>query len=559
MFRIPFHRRLTALCLAVLAVLALQPAAPARADSLPVEPAPPLRLVSYNMCGDHCPMADETPREDYIEQQADGRSWNADAIFLAEVCEHQFNALQTALRPKGFNGRFVRTRTQSAGICKGYKYGMAVFVKGPVVQAVDFTMTTNIANEDIISPCVETYLQNRAVWACSVHLFWGGVTQDYDGPAVRAAEAAKLAAQAKTWHDAGFPVLLGGDFNATPLAKPLSYFYSAPLLGGLGAFHEADETDPAYFSAYGCAATETACRSGENTFVTDAKIDYVFFSSGDFRDIHGDVQPATPYSDHDLYRAAAWWPDCGLPGTPTAGVIRRDAYGRIFRYAGRPDGTVAPACEAGFGWSGMRTVARHGDFDGDGTEDLLAIDAGGSLWLYPADAAGQFSGSTRRLLGTGWQDYDVLLAPGDFTGDGRADLIARDGSGVLWLLAGTPAGGYAARVQIGTGWQIYPILLAPGDFDGDGKADLIGRDGAGILWFYAGDGTGAYAARTKIGTNWQVYDAIVGAGDVDGDGRADLIARDPSGGLWFYRGDGAAGYAPRAQIGYSYPAGELIF
>ncbi len=552
-------RRFAAGCLAFLAFLALslQPAASARADSLPIEPAPPLRFVSYNMCGNHCPQVDEGPRERYIEQQANGTSWNADAIFLVEVCSNQFDDILDALRPLGFNGYFVGTRAVTANVCKGHTYGMATLVKGPIVRSQAITLTPSVDDESITSPCVETYLQNRVAWACAVHLYWGDTA--HNGPNLRAAEASTLAAKAKTWQDAGIPVVLGGDFNASPLAKPLSSFYSSPLTGGIGSFHEADETDPDYFASSGCDPAATACRSGEITFGTTAKIDYLFFSDGDFRDIHGDVLPATSYSDHQLYRAAAWWPDCGLPGTTTAGVIRRDAHGRLFRYAGRPDGTVAPACEAGFGWGTMRTVARHGDFDGDGSEDLLAIDSSGVLWRYPADAAGQFSGATRRQVGTGWQGYDVLLAPGDFDGDGRSDLIGRDGAGVLWLFSGDGTGGYATPRNIGTGWQIYSILLAPGDFNGDGKADLIGRDSAGVLWFYAGTGTGTYAGRVSIGTGWQIYDAIVGAGDVNGDGRSDLIARDPSGDLWFYKGDGAGGYAPRAQIGYSYPAGELMF
>jgi endonuclease/exonuclease/phosphatase family metal-dependent hydrolase len=554
-------KSLGSLLCAVAVMLAL-PALPARADTVLASSAPPLRFVSYNMCGNMC--SDKTKfdvdrRIDYIVSQADVTTWNADEFFLQEVCRSQYNEILSRLQPKGFSGLYAPTVTGVSSVCSGGDYGLAALVRGSIVQSTILHLTQGDEKEHIDAPCVESYVQNRANWACSVHLYW-------DDPALTAAEASELAAQAKTWQDSGIPVVLGGDFNASPLTTPLSSFYNTSLPGGTGSFLEADQTDQDYFFHSGCdPAQVTSCRSGDNTFKNfdtgvEAKIDYIFFSDQYFKDIQGDVQPLdTKLSDHRLYRGAASWADCGQPGANQAGVIRRDVTGALFRYSGRPDGTIAPACKVGTGWGIMQKIVRHGDFDGNGSEDLLAVDGDGNLWLYPADGAGVFSGSTRRQIGTGWQIYNTLLAPGDFNGDGKADLIGRDDSGDLWFYAGDGTGGYAARVKIGYGWQIYTALLAPGDFNGDGKADLIGRDSSGNLWFYAGDGTGGYAARTNIGTGWQIYDALVAAGDVNGDGKADLIGRDSSGNLWFYAGNGAAGYAPRTQIGYSFPAGELLF
>ncbi|MYW09602.1 hypothetical protein GT034_14725 [Streptomyces sp. SID2563] len=44
-----------------------------------------------------------------------------------------------------------------------------------------------------------------------------------------------------------------------------------------------------------------------------------------------------------------------------------------------------------------------------------------------------------------------------------------------------------------------------GDLNGDGRADLLARDTSGVLWSYRGDGKGALAARTKVGGGWQTY------------------------------------------------------
>ncbi|MCX5192412.1 hypothetical protein OOK31_00665 [Streptomyces sp. NBC_00249] len=68
-------------------------------------------------------------------------------------------------------------------------------------------------------------------------------------------------------------------------------------------------------------------------------------------------------------------------------------------------------------------------------------------------------GTARVRAATGWSPYDLLLAPGDFSGDGRQDLIARDADGDLWLHTGTGAGSYASPVKIGNGWNVYDLLL----------------------------------------------------------------------------------------------------
>ena len=60
--------------------------------------------------------------------------------------------------------------------------------------------------------------------------------------------------------------------------------------------------------------------------------------------------------------------------------------------------------------------------------------------------------ATGSRLGAGWGAFTSLVGAGDLTGDGRADLIARDGNGKLWLYPGTggPAFGnaHADRQQL---------------------------------------------------------------------------------------------------------------
>ncbi|CAG6394882.1 N-acetylmuramoyl-L-alanine amidase [Actinacidiphila cocklensis] len=121
--------------------------------------------------------------------------------------------------------------------------------------------------------------------------------------------------------------------------------------------------------------------------------------------------------------------------------------------------------------------------------------------------------ATRTRICAGWNIYNTLAGAGDLTGDGRADLVGRDASGVLWLYKGTgnATTPYANRTRIAGGWNLYNTLVGAGDLNEDGKADLVGRDASGVLWLYKGTGnaTAPYANRTRIGGGWNVYNTLI--------------------------------------------------
>ncbi|MEU1467324.1 FG-GAP-like repeat-containing protein [Streptomyces sp. NPDC005761] len=241
--------------------------------------------------------------------------------------------------------------------------------------------------------------------------------------------------------------------------------------------------------------------------------------------------------------------------------VKRDGVGDLlaFTSAGVADfraGTGTGSVDAkvsGSGWTGANTVTAavpFGDVNGDRCNDVLVRVKSGELRAYKPSCGAALKPTTAfTRVGLGWNIYDALTSPGDLTGDGRADVLARETStGYLYLYEQTSAGAFKARVRIGTGWKGY-LLTGAGDLNGDGKGDLLARDAAGVLWRYAGTGKGTLAARVKVGGGWQVYNSLVGVGDVSGDGKADLLARDTAGVLWSYRGDGKGLFGYRAKVG----------
>ncbi|MBB1242227.1 VCBS repeat-containing protein [Streptomyces durbertensis] len=160
-------------------------------------------------------------------------------------------------------------------------------------------------------------------------------------------------------------------------------------------------------------------------------------------------------------------------------------------------------------WQGADQILAIGDVDGPldldgdgvigpddrpGYPDLL-VRKGDQLWLYFGSASGYLDEYLEQppvLIGNGgWSKYE-LMAPGDITGNGRVDMLARELSlGTLFLHEGTgPAGeglGVGATgTQIGTGWTAAnrPLVTSVPDVLGDGKRSIWATNSAGDLLFY---------------------------------------------------------------------------
>ena len=171
-----------------------------------------------------------------------------------------------------------------------------------------------------------------------------------------------------------------------------------------------------------------------------------------------------------------------------------------------------------------------GDFTGDGKSDVLwRHAAGGDIWLWPMDGAARSAESyVRTISDPNWE----IRAIADFDGDRQADLMWRNkvnGQLYFWPMDGASPQG---ETYVGTVSTAYDIV-GSGDFNGDGKADLLWRHLAGgDVWIWLMDGatptSEVYIDRVDPGY------VVKGVGDLDANGKADIVWHGAAGDVWVW-------------------------
>jgi hypothetical protein len=233
-------------------------------------------------------------------------------------------------------------------------------------------------------------------------------------------------------------------------------------------------------------------------------------------------------------------------GDGAADVLTIHPDGRLLMYRGNGAGgwLVGRGEAIGTGWQDFTALLFPGDFNGDQRPDLLARAPDGTLYLYRSNGSGGWLLGRGEPVGSGWQDFTALLAPGDFNGDGKPDVLARAPDGTLRLYRGNGAGGFMDNgIVVGSSWQNFTAVFAAGDFSGDGHPDVFARTSDGSLRLYRSTGAGGWIDNgVVVGAGWQDFTALAGGGDFNGDGKPDVLARAPDNTLRLYRGTGRSGW-----------------
>jgi hypothetical protein len=127
----------------------------------------------------------------------------------------------------------------------------------------------------------------------------------------------------------------------------------------------------------------------------------------------------------------------------------------------------------------------------------------------------------------------VDTVTGDFNGDGRTDIAARDLSTGNWWVGISNGSGFATALWIGWNPKITWVDVQVGDFLGNGKTDIAGRVQQTGQWWVA-ESTGSSFTNFLWATwNPAATWVDVKVGDFDGDGKADITARYLQGGTWW--------------------------
>lgn len=172
------------------------------------------------------------------------------------------------------------------------------------------------------------------------------------------------------------------------------------------------------------------------------------------------------------------------------------------------------------------------DMNGDGILDLvIAIPSDSNEIGQPLNNStitvylGNGDGTFREYASFSPGPYVALtVSVADLNGDGKPDLLAQiqGASGGLVVQAYRNEGGGRFRAA----GQVAGLLLASGDFRGDGRADLVvtndqpsGSGAEASFQIYKGNGNGTFTA----GTVYQLPVSMVAVGDLNGDHNLDLV------------------------------------
>jgi len=249
-----------------------------------------------------------------------------------------------------------------------------------------------------------------------------------------------------------------------------------------------------------------------------------------------------------LIAAPAQFPlGSGSPYALTHGDFNGDGFEDVASANfGFPNDTLAALLNDGSGKFGAPIVttlndfpidATSADFNRDGNDDLVVSELG-SIELLLSNGNGTFARSSVSNAD------EARVAAADFDGDGNPDFAAGYYSfpaSHLQVYFGRGDGTFDPPVET-QGWSTNSEGLLAADIESDGDVDLIFFDSS-FVWVQLNSGTGTFAPPVAS----SVGDVDVALGDFNGDGNLDVTSVDASGGnVSVALGDGSGSFTPGA-------------
>ncbi len=260
----------------------------------------------------------------------------------------------------------------------------------------------------------------------------------------------------------------------------------------------------------------------------DPKLVYLNDGTGHFR-------PGSHFGRPEWSTRNATIADLNADGRPDIVVANRTGAkpGANYICFNQGKGRFDAECQKFSGESATTITAA--DVTGDGLADLVVPHRdGGQSHVYVNAGKGMFPVSARVPFGPPTA-HIRMSASADLNGDGRQDLVAIDEKTGVAVYFGEAGSRLSAAVPIGLGDK-SPYALALGDLNGDGTTDLVvGYIEARPAVFF-NDGSGRRFTPVLFG------DAVgtaygLAIGDVDKDGRLDIaVARSEAPNVLYFGG-----------------------
>ncbi|MEU7579794.1 trypsin-like serine protease [Streptomyces sp. NPDC041068] len=203
-------------------------------------------------------------------------------------------------------------------------------------------------------------------------------------------------------------------------------------------------------------------------------------------------------------------------------------------------------------WQHAKQMA-SGDYTGDGKTDMIVVWTDGEVTLHPGDGRGGFTGERRLKAPNGTWKHATTITGGDFTGTNLSDLMVRWADGEVTLHPDVTASGFGKEIKLadaGSTWK-HAGQITAGRFGGNNWTDdVVVRWVDGEVSLYSDvDGRGFLkeAKLQSANATWKNA-TLLTSGDFTGNDNWDIIVRWTDGERTLYQDVSTGGIGKETQM-----------